>query len=181
MNSEQFALIAKLLERIADRPFTITQATDWQMLYVMLGMVASGLLMAVGFFWRDVTCKFRDMSAALKEFKVDDCKAHETLKDDFSKANDTIWTAIKDCQSDCCPPQTEERRWMKLGANDTKHPAGKSLNRSNISHAPDRSVVTPLSDMPIEIRPTTARFGHVRIRLEHYCHVNLFLLREGGY
>jgi hypothetical protein len=127
MTPEQITQLLKLLERIADRPFTITQATDWQMLYVLLGMIASSLVIAVGLFWRDVLNKFKDIKESLKELKVDDIKAHDTLKNEYTadinnlktdhvkdierlrteytRFIDAIWTAMKDCQSDCCPPR----------------------------------------------------------------------------
>lgn len=90
MNPEQFSQLLKLLEKIADRPFTITQATDWPMVYVFLGMFVA----AMGLFWRDVGRKFDEMKLALKDYKIDDEKNH-----------DMIWKAMQDCQKDCCPPR----------------------------------------------------------------------------
>ena len=131
MTPDQISLLLNLLERIAARPFTITQATDWQMLYVLLGFVCGILVLAVGLFWRDVSAKFKemkkDMKDALLEFKQDDLQAHkalkidytndinnlkadhvkdiDTLRTDYKNMIDNLWSAMKDCQSDCCPPR----------------------------------------------------------------------------
>ena len=105
MTPEQITQLLNLLEKIANRPFTITQATDWQMLYALLGMITSSLMIAVGLFWRDVSAKFKDVKDSLKEFKVQDCKEHEDLKVDFEKEINLLHRIIKDCQGDCCPPR----------------------------------------------------------------------------
>ena len=105
MTPEQISQLLNLLEKIANRPFTITQATDWQMLYALLGIITSSLIAAGGLFWRDVSLKFKDIKEALKEFKVQDCKEHDGLKEDFTKEINLIHRIIKDCQGDCCPPR----------------------------------------------------------------------------
>lgn len=104
MSPEQIAQLLRLLERIADRPFTITQATDWPMVYVFMGV----FIAAMGLFWRDVGLKFADMKSALKDFKGDDEKAHANIKIEYEKADELIWKAMKDCQGDCCPPRRRE-------------------------------------------------------------------------
>jgi len=88
MTAEQFSQLMRLIEKIADRQFTITQATDWQMLVALFGV----LVVLIGLLWRDIGSKIRDIRA-------EDCKAH-----------DTIWAAMKDCQDDCCP------RWRQQNA-----------------------------------------------------------------
>jgi len=105
LTQDQISMLLRLLERIADRPFTITQATDWQMLYVLLGMTVTMLVIAGGFFWRDVIAKFKDIKESIKEIKCDDMKAHESIKTDYTTDINTLWAAMKDCQSDCCPPR----------------------------------------------------------------------------
>jgi len=107
VTQEQISMLLRLLERIADRPFTITQATDWQMLYILLGMVASILMVSVGLFWRDVGRKFGDMKETLKEFKANDEKCH-----------DMIWSAMRDCQADCCPRGEWNRRRTDAGGEN---------------------------------------------------------------
>jgi hypothetical protein len=99
MTSEQIAQLLKLIERIADRPFTITQATDWPMVVVFFGIFS----LAIGLFWRDVGLRIDSIKEIVKEFKVIDCKEHETLKKEFERGDQLIWDAMKDCQADCCP------------------------------------------------------------------------------
>lgn len=106
MTPEQFGQLLRFLEKIADRQFTITQATDWPMLYVFMGM----FIIIVGLFWRDLGRRFDLLSCALKDFKADDNKAH-----------DSIWQAMSDCQADCCPRGNFRRPQKEGGAND--HPS----------------------------------------------------------
>lgn len=91
MTAEQIAQLLRLLEKIADRPFTITQASDWP-LFVFLSAIGLGML---GFMWRDIGKKL-DCSAAaiglsLSEHKADNLREH-----------DKLWNALRDCQDDCC-------------------------------------------------------------------------------
>ena len=94
MTPDQIAMLLKLLEKIADRPFTITQATDWSMLAVLITVLGGILVVATGFFWRDVGKKFDKMENTLIVYRTEDIKMH-----------DTLWAAMKDCQEDCCPPR----------------------------------------------------------------------------
>ena len=92
MTPEQIAILLRLLEKIADRPFTITQATDWSMLAVLISVLGGILVVATGFFWRDVGKKFEQMERMLKESKIEDTMEHSE-----------IWTAYEKCQERCCP------------------------------------------------------------------------------
>lgn len=87
MTAEQIAQLLKLLEKIADRPFTITQASDWP-LFVFLSVIGMGM---VGFMWRDIGKK---LDGALSESKSDNIREH-----------DKLWSALRDCQDDCCVPK----------------------------------------------------------------------------
>lgn len=91
MTAEQIAQLFKLLEKIADRPFTITQASDWP-LFVFLSAIGFGLL---SFMWRDISKKLEgsatSIGSALAEHKADNIREH-----------DKIWSALRDCQDDCC-------------------------------------------------------------------------------
>lgn len=103
MTPEQISLLLKLLERIADRPFTITQATDWPMVVVFFGVFG----VAIGLFWRDVGNRFDSMKESLREFKSDDCKAHDAIKAECDKANEALWKEIERCQAACCPQKPQ--------------------------------------------------------------------------
>lgn len=87
MTPDQIAQLLKLLEKIADRQFTITQASDWPILLFATGI---GVAM-IGFMWRDLGKKFDQHAGTLQEHKSDNLREH-----------DKIWSAIRDCQDDCC-------------------------------------------------------------------------------
>jgi len=94
MTQEQVAVLLKLLERIADRQFTITQAADWPILLFATGIFAAML----GFMWRDLGKKFDSHAESLREYKADDVREH-----------DKLWSALRDCQDDCCLPKGKGR------------------------------------------------------------------------
>ena len=99
MTSEQIAQLLKLIERIADRPFTITQAADWPMVVIFLTVFCA----CIGLFWRDVGMRIDAVKEIVKETKATDCREHEALKKEFERGDQLIWDAMKDCQADCCP------------------------------------------------------------------------------
>ena len=91
MTPEQFAQLLKLLEKLTDKSYTITGASDWPALVAVGGL----LLLAVIAMWAD-------LRSALKDSRCDwqrDLAAH---KDDNIKAMDNIWAAHRDCKDDCC-------------------------------------------------------------------------------
>ena len=81
MTPEQFGLLLKLLEKIADRSYTITGATDWPMLVALVGMFGVVFTGLVGAMWIDLRGRLGDNT-----------REHEK-----------IWKAMTDCQDDCCP------------------------------------------------------------------------------
>lgn len=106
MTQEQISQILRLLEQIANRPFTITQATDWPMVVVFFGIFG----IAIGLFWRDVGMRIDAVKEKINEFKNDDCRAHDLIKAEFEKADGIIWAAMRDCQADCCPRGVDGRK-----------------------------------------------------------------------
>lgn len=117
--TEQFALLLKLLEKIADRQqpqYTITGAQDWPIL-VLLGGIIVGM---VAFMWTDLRATIKD---GKKEWK-NDLVRHE---DENTRQFDYVWDAIRDCQGDCCDRggANVDRRRVKRpgrppdGADDT--------------------------------------------------------------
>lgn len=92
MTPEQFAQLMALLEKLADRQYTITGAADWEILIIVMGVLAS----LVGFMWMDLRTTIKDNRGEWRE-ELDRHK-HES-----EKAVEQVWTAIKDCQGDCCP------------------------------------------------------------------------------
>jgi len=99
MTQEQFAQLLKLLEKLADKSYTITGASDWPALVAVGGL----LLLAVAAMWAD-------LRSALKDSRCDwqrDLVAH---KADNDKAIDNLWTAQRDCKEDCCDMPTKRGR-----------------------------------------------------------------------
>lgn len=95
MTPEQMSQLLDLAERLADRQFTIAQASDWPILVVAAGIGAS----MVGFMWRDLGKKFDQYAGTLKEHKEDNLREH-----------DKIWKAIRDCQDDCCTSKPKKEK-----------------------------------------------------------------------
>lgn len=77
MAPEQFQQLLVVLQKIADKPYTLTGAADWPMLMAMGGMVSALVLLM----W----CDLRGQMGENK------------------KEHARIWQAQADCQDDCCP------------------------------------------------------------------------------
>lgn len=77
MTPDQFQQLLLVLQKIADKPYTLTGAADWPML-MALGAMISAL---IGAMWIDL----RGQSKENKD-------EHRSL-----------WRAMSDCQEDCCP------------------------------------------------------------------------------
>jgi hypothetical protein len=105
MSPDQFAQFMKVLEKILDKPVTITQATDWQMLVVLFGVI----IMLIGLLWHDLRSQIGHFGSLMQDHKADDCKTHDNLKIEYEKSDAVIWSAIRDCQADCCPPRKRRK------------------------------------------------------------------------
>lgn len=79
--AEQFKELLLVLRQIADRPYSITNASDWPMLAFMMVIIMA----LIGFMWRDLGSK---LTSDKQENKAE---------------HDRIWSAMRDCQDDCCP------------------------------------------------------------------------------
>lgn len=77
MTPDQFQQLLLVLQKIADKPYTLTGAADWPML-MALGAMISAL---IGAMWIDLRGNNKDN------------------KDEHGK----LWKAMADCQDDCCP------------------------------------------------------------------------------
>ena len=98
MTPEQF--LAQLLEVLKQMPvqqYTITGAADWP------GIAAvGGIFFAVlGFMWRD-------LRSVIKENKAESKRDLEEHKTDNAAEHKALWSAMKDCQHDCCPRGKKE-------------------------------------------------------------------------
>jgi len=81
MTEENIARLINAIESIANKQYTISGAADWPMLIA----IGSVLLTVIGFMWIDLRGKLTEG------------------RTDTRKELDTIWQAMKDCQSECCP------------------------------------------------------------------------------
>lgn len=110
MSPEQIERIVHALERLASRgqTYTITGAADWPILAAIGGI----LIMIIAFMWRDLRGTIRDNRLDWKESMAmirsewqDALREH---KAEGKKENDILWGAMRDCQSDCCPPRVKK-------------------------------------------------------------------------
>lgn len=99
MTHEQFIQLLAVLKQLAEKPYTISGASDWPMLITIGGL----LMLVIAAMWADLRSKLTDhralSSAELKEFKGVNEKEH-----------DIIWEAMRACQDDCCPRRREQSR-----------------------------------------------------------------------
>lgn len=92
MTPDQVTTLLTLLERIANKQFTISQASDWPILLFATGIFAG----MIGSMWRDLGKKFDMQSQAMGEAERRNIREH-----------DKIWSALRDCQEDCCNPKSK--------------------------------------------------------------------------
>jgi len=92
MTAEQWAQLLNLLGKIAERQYTLTQASDWPILATMGGVIAA----LIAFMWVDLRGSMKDGKSewrqALAEHTATDRAEHEKM-----------WQSQRDCQADCCP------------------------------------------------------------------------------
>lgn len=92
MTPDQFSQLMDLLEQMVNKQYTLTGAADWELLVLLGGMLTA----AIAAMWIDLKGTIKDNRGELREellkHVVNDERDHER-----------IWSAMKDCQSDCCP------------------------------------------------------------------------------
>lgn len=81
MTTEQFTQLLIILQKIADKSYTLTGAADWPMLVAMGGM----LVLLIGCMWADLRGKFA---------------AND-------QEHNRLWRAHMDCQDECCPRRVD--------------------------------------------------------------------------
>ena len=92
MTPEQIARLLNVLESIAARQYTITGASDWPILVVVGGVL--GVL--IGLMWSD-------LRTSIREYRTDWKQELANHKQEGKAELDLVWTALRDCQNDCCP------------------------------------------------------------------------------
>lgn len=83
MTTDQFNQLLIVLQKIADKQYTLTGAADWPMLVAMAGLVS----VLIG-------CMWFDLRGGMKENRSE---------------HDKMWKAMADCQDDCCPRGTVKK------------------------------------------------------------------------
>lgn len=85
LSPEQWTQLLSLLQKIADKPDTITKMQDWPMLVTVTGLFGGILLLVIG---GCIGYLFSRIDKAHDENVAD----HKAIREE-----------IKDCQDDCCP------------------------------------------------------------------------------
>lgn len=112
MTPDQIAKLLEVLERIASRQYTLTGASDWPIL-----MAVGGVLVAlIGLMWSD-------LRSSIKEYRTDWKSELAVHKRESKEELDLVWSALRDCQNDCCPRGAASRgawkRPTRENANDS--------------------------------------------------------------
>ena len=104
MTPDQIAKLLEVLERIASRQYTITGASDWPILAAVGGLLA----VLIGLMWSD-------LRGSIKEYRTDWKSELAAHKREGKEELDLLWTAMRDCQNDCCPRGSSSPRgpWKK--------------------------------------------------------------------
>jgi hypothetical protein len=92
MTPEQFKQLLDLLEKMANRTYTLTGAAD----YPILVVCCSVFIGFVAFIWMD-------LKNTIKENKGEWREELDKHRDENDKGHDLLWSAMKDCKADCCP------------------------------------------------------------------------------
>lgn len=106
MTPEQTAKLIELLSKIADalstpKPYTITGAADWPILLVVSGILA----ILIGLIGGMIRLMWSDLRLSMRDSKNEWREAVAQAKHDEEKEHDLLWSALRDCQGDCCPPR----------------------------------------------------------------------------
>lgn len=96
MDPDQFIQLMKVFEKLLNRQFSISQATDWPLL-----VVGGGLLTGLtGFMWRDLRStmisRLETMSTALKEYREEARASLERLRKENDRDHDVLRAEIKE-------------------------------------------------------------------------------------
>lgn len=114
MTPEQFSQIVATLRELGDNPYTITGAADWAIFAWMAGICQALLFGTLAIMWKDLRVSIsagetrwqkaiEDHERDLDKKCADNLMALRDFDQKQTKETDSIWQAIKDCQSDCCP------------------------------------------------------------------------------
>lgn len=108
MTPDQFEKLLSVLERVSvKQPYTITGAADWPLLLVLGGLIVA----VIAFMWRDLKAGYAaDKAERQREFTMHKDESREQLsehKQENKEQFDYVWTAIRDCQHECCPRKKE--------------------------------------------------------------------------
>ena len=106
MTPDQIAKLLELLSRIADalaspRPYTLTGASDWPILLVVSGILA----LMIGLIGALIRLMWADLRANMREDRGEWKDAVAEVKKDERVEHDLLWSALRDCQGECCPPR----------------------------------------------------------------------------
>lgn len=106
MTQEQIARLIELLTKIADtlsapKPYTITGASDWPVLLVVGGILA----IMIGLIGGLIRLMWSDLRVSLRDNRTEWKEAVAELKHEEKVEHDLLWSALRDCQGDCCPPR----------------------------------------------------------------------------
>ena len=85
LTPEQFGQLLSLLQKIADKPSTITGMQDWPMLVILFSMFGGISLLMIGGGLGYILSKI------------------ETDRKENREEHARIWQSQADCQDDCCP------------------------------------------------------------------------------
>ena len=99
MTPEQFQQLLVVLQKIAERQYTITGAADWP----ILAAVGGALCAVLAFMWLD-------LRSSMKEHRYEWQRTIEKHEDENGKAVDLLWQAHRDCQTECCPRTHQPKR-----------------------------------------------------------------------
>jgi len=100
----QYTQLLAVLNRIADRQFTISEAADWPLAVILLGALA----VLVSWMWKDMKKSFSDIQTGMVEHRKE-------VKGDISRIElqvDEMWRTLRICQ---------QRHALKLSPPEDRH------------------------------------------------------------
>ena len=114
MTPDQFAQILDTLRELGTHKYTITGAADWAIFAWMAGICQALLFGTLTVMWKDLRVSMaagenrwqkaiEDHERELARKCFENTQIIRDIDAKQAKETDSIWQAIKDCQSDCCP------------------------------------------------------------------------------